>query len=61
MGMKWDLPDHEVPFEVANDYAEKAKCNQCVFCSAKEDINITESFNAMAKWLIYYATSEEGE
>ncbi|MCK5112493.1 MAG: hypothetical protein KAQ84_03015, partial [Thermoplasmatales archaeon] len=56
MGMKWDLEDHEVEFDVANDYANRAKCNQCVFCSSKGDININESFQAMAKWLIYYAT-----
>ncbi len=56
MGMKWDLPNHEVVYEIANDYAEKAKCNQCVFCSSKGNINITDSFQAMAKWLIYYAT-----
>ena len=54
--MKWDLEDHEVEFDVANDYADRAKCNQCVFCSSKEDLNINESFQAMAKWLIYYAT-----
>ena len=56
--MKWDLQDHEVEFDVANDYANRAKCNQCVFCSSKEDININESFQAMAKWLIYYATQD---
>ncbi|MHA1272408.1 MAG: Rab family GTPase [Promethearchaeota archaeon] len=59
MGMKWDLPNHEVSWEVANDYAQKARCNQCVFCSSKLNINITESFQAMAKWLIYYATQED--
>jgi len=55
MGMKWDLENHEVNFEIANDYAQKAKCNQCVFTSSKENINVNESFQAMAKWLIYYA------
>jgi len=59
MGMKWDLSNHEIDFETANDYSEKAKCNQCVFCSAKDDININESFHAMAKWLIFYATQKE--
>ncbi len=57
--MKWDLHNHEVNFEIANDYANKAKCNQCVFCSSKVDLNINESFQAMAKWLIYYATQIE--
>jgi len=56
--MKWDLSNHEVEPEIAHDYAEKAKCNQCVFTSSKEDININESFQAMAKWLIYYASQE---
>jgi len=56
MGMKWDLQNHEVSYEIASEYADKAKCNQCVFCSSKNDININESFHAMAKWLIYYAT-----
>ena len=61
MGMKWDLPDHEVEFEMANEYAEKAKCNQCVFSSAKDNINIDDSFHAMSKWLIYYATQKKEE
>ncbi len=61
LGMKWDLPDHQIDMETANDYAEKAKCNQCVACSAKENININESFQAMAKWLIYYATVGKDE
>ena len=61
LGMKWDLADHEVDNDVANNYADNAKCNQCVFCSSKEDINIKESFQAMAKWLIYYADQEENK
>ena len=61
MGMKWDLANHEVEFEMANEYAEKAKCNQCVFSSSKDNINIDDSFHAMAKWLIYYATQEKKE
>ena len=58
MGMKWDLPNHEVEYDVVGDYAQKAKCNQSVYCSSKEDINVSESFQAMAKWLIYYATQD---
>jgi small GTP-binding protein len=61
MGMKWDLPNHEIEFEMANEYAEAAKCNQCVFSSSKEDINISDSFHAMAKWLIYYANQDQAE
>jgi len=56
MGMKWDLSHHEVDFEIANEYAQNAKCNQCVLTSSKENININESFQAMAKWLIFYAS-----
>ena len=56
--MKWDLQNHEVDFDIANEYSEKAKCNQCVFCSSKDNLNIIESFQAMAKWLIYYASQE---
>ena len=54
--MKWDLSNHEVDFEIANEYAQNAKCNQCVLTSSKENINITESFQAMAKWLIFYVS-----
>jgi Ras-related protein Rab-1A len=61
MGMKWDLENHEVDYETASDYAERSKCNQCVFCSSKDDININQSFKAMAKWLIYYASEAEIE
>jgi GTPase SAR1 family protein len=56
MGMKWDLENHEVDFEIANNYALQAKCNQCVFSSSKGNINVNESFQAMGKWLIYFAT-----
>jgi len=56
MGMKWDLQNHEVDFEIANNYALQAKCNQCVFSSSKGNINVNESFQAMGKWLIYFAT-----
>ncbi len=59
LGMKWDLPNHEVDLETAQNYAEQAKCNQSVFCSSKEDININECFQAMAKWLIYYANLDK--
>ena len=59
MGMKWDLPHHEIETNIASDYAKKAKCNQCVFCSSKENLNINESFHAMAKWLIYYAAQTD--
>ena len=53
------MQNHETDYDTANNYAEQAKCNQCVFCSSKDDINIKESFQAMAKWLIYYATELE--
>ena len=61
MGMKWDLQNHEVDFGIANNYALQAKCNQCVFCSSKGDININESFQAMGKWLIYFATQSDNK
>ena len=59
VGRKPNLPQGYSTQDMANDYAEQAKCNQCVFCSSKEDININESFQAMAKWLIYYASLDE--
>ncbi len=59
LGMKWDLPNHEIDIETAQKYAEQAKCNQSVFTSSKMELNINESFQAMAKWLIYYASLEK--
>ena len=53
MGMKWDLSNHEVDFEMANEYAEKAKCNQCVFCSSKDNINIDVWNNSTVGWSLF--------
>ena len=55
IGNKYDLPNHEVELEVADKYAQDAKCLMNVWCSAKIDLNVNPMFIAMAKWLIYYA------
>lgn len=59
LGNKYDLPNHEVDQETADSYAEQAKCVMNVFTSSKLNLNVEESFIAMAKWLIYYATMDE--
>ncbi|MHA1897281.1 MAG: Rab family GTPase [Promethearchaeota archaeon] len=58
VGTKYDLPNHEVDLDTANEYAEKAKCIMNVWCSSKTGVNVEAIFEAMAKWLIYYV--EEG-
>ena len=55
VGNKYDLPNHEVDTETAEQYAEDAQCLMNVMCSAKLDLNVNPMFVAMAKWLIYYA------
>ncbi len=58
VGNKYDLDSHEVEIQVADKYAEDAKCIQNVWCSSKLDVNVEEIFSAMAKWLIYYINTE---
>ena len=58
VGNKYDLESHEVEIEVADKYAEDAKCIQNVWCSSKLNVNVEEIFSAMAKWLIYYISAE---
>ena len=59
VGNKYDLDGHEVDEDTAEAYAEQAKCIMNVFTSSKLDLNIQEIFDAMAKWLIYYATMDD--
>ena len=59
VGNKYDLENHEVEQETADQYAEAAKCLMNVFCSSKLDLNVDEMFTAMSKWLIYYATLDD--
>ena len=61
LGNKYDLPNHEVDQETADSYAEQAKCVQNVLTSSKLNLNVEESFEAMAKWLIYYATLDQDQ
>ncbi len=54
VGTKWDLPNHKIDLNTAGQYAETAKCEAgVVFCSAKENINVEETFYAIGKWVVY--------
>lgn len=59
VGNKYDLPNHEVDAETADQYAADAQCLMNVMCSAKLDLNVDPMFVAMAKWLIYFAEQME--
>lgn len=59
VGTKYDLPNHEVDLETADQYAEDAKCIMNVWCSSKEEINVEPIFDAMAKWLIYFVNNPQ--
>lgn len=59
IGTKYDLENHEVDLETADKYAEDAKCIMNVWCSSKLNVNIEPSFDAMAKWLIYYIHQDQ--
>lgn len=59
VGLKYDLSNHEVDCDVADQYAEASGCLMNVFCSSKLNLNIDAIFLAMAKWLVYYAQQEE--
>ena len=61
VGTKYDLPNHEVELDTADEYAEAAKCIQNVWCSSKLNVNVEEIFDALAKWLIYYVNLEENK
>ncbi len=54
VGTKWDLPKREVNLQTAAQYAKSTKCEvRTVFRSAKENINLTQIFDAIAKWAVY--------
>lgn len=53
VGNKYDLPNHEVSQETADEYAGKAKCVGNVMVSAKIDLNVDAMFDAIARWIIY--------
>jgi len=55
VGNKYDLPNHEVDVDTADQYAKAAECLMNVMCSAKLDLNVNPMFDATAKWLIYFA------
>ncbi|UYP46354.1 hypothetical protein NEF87_002639 [Candidatus Lokiarchaeum ossiferum] len=59
VGNKYDLENHEVDINVAEQYAESASCLMNVMCSSKLNLNIEPMFTAMSKWLIYYAQQVE--
>ena len=61
VGNKYDLPNHEIDVETADQYAEAAKCLMNVFCSSKLKLNIEPMFDAMAKWLIYFASLDDDD
>jgi small GTP-binding protein len=53
VGCKYDLDDHEVEIEIAEDYASKSGCICNVMCSSKDDINVADVFIALTEWMIY--------
>jgi small GTP-binding protein len=59
VGTKYDLPGHEVEYDVATKYANDAKMIDMVWCSSKTEINIEPIFDAIAKWLIYFAKNPQ--
>jgi small GTP-binding protein len=61
VGTKFDLEKHEVDEKVAEDYAKAANCIGNAMCSAKLNLNVDAVFDALAKWLIFYALQEENE
>ena len=60
VGTKYDLPNHEIDIETADQYAEDAKCIMNVWCSSKLDVNIEAIFSALSKWLIYFIQQDQG-
>jgi len=61
VGNKYDLENHEVDIDTADEYAENSKCLMNVMCSSKLDLNVEPIFSAISKWLIYYATLDDEE
>ncbi|HME52496.1 MAG TPA: Rab family GTPase [Candidatus Lokiarchaeia archaeon] len=56
VGTKYDLPNHQVPYEVAAQYSSDAGCIGAAFCSSKNATNVEEAFMSIGKWMVYYAT-----
>ncbi|MFX0101873.1 MAG: hypothetical protein ACFFCS_20075, partial [Candidatus Hodarchaeota archaeon] len=59
VGTKYDLPNHQVPYELAQQYAQDAACIGAAYCSSKTAVNVEEAFMSIGKWMIYYATLPE--
>lgn len=57
VGNKYDLPNHEVTQEIGNEYIESSKCVGNILCSSKNGMNIKETFDFLAKWIVYYANN----
>ena len=55
VGNKYDLPNHEVEEEVAEQYSVNTQCIGNVFCSSKSGVNVEETFTSLSKWMIYNA------
>jgi small GTP-binding protein len=53
VGNKYDLPNHEVTEDAANQLSQEAKCIGNVMVSAKIDLNVNEMFDAIARWIIF--------
>lgn len=59
VGTKYDLPNHQVSYEVAQQYAQDAGCIGAAFCSSKTAVNVEEAFMSIGKWMVYYATQPQ--
>nr|MDO8109890.1 GTP-binding protein [Candidatus Sigynarchaeota archaeon] len=55
VGTKYDLPNHQVPYELAVQYANDANCIGVAYCSTTTAENVEETFVCIAKWMIHQA------
>ncbi len=56
VGTKYDLPNHQVPYEIAAQYAQDAACIGAAYVSSKSAVNVEDAFMSIGKWMVYWAT-----
>jgi small GTP-binding protein len=59
VGTKYDLPNHQVPYDLAAQYAQDAGCIGVAYCSSATADNVEEAFECIAKWMVYHTVTAQ--
>ncbi|MHA1697566.1 MAG: Rab family GTPase [Promethearchaeota archaeon] len=59
VGTKFDLPEHQITYEMADEYAKQTECVGVAFTSSKENLNVTETFESISRWMISFQLNKK--